>query len=390
MEGTSDKLATFIDLSGPDLTDEEVEAVLSVLRTRHLSLGPKLAEFEEVVAGYVGRRHGVAVNSGTSALHLAVRALGIGEGEEVITTPFSFIASSNCLLYERAVPRFVDIDPLTFNIDCDQVETALTERTKALLAVDVFGLPADWDHLRRIADTHGLRLIDDSCEALGASRKVDGRGWAMAGSFGDAGTFAFYPNKQITTGEGGMVVTDDGDVAELCRSMRNQGRDSGAEWLRHARLGYNYRLSDINCALGIAQMSRIDQILAARRRVAGWYEEMLRDIEGVVAPAEAPDTRRSWFVYVVRLAMCQSWQDLDEVVRRLRGRGIGCSNYFYPIHLQPFYREMFGYEEGDFPVTESTSKQTLALPFHNRLSRQSVARVVDALRTTLDELDLGA
>jgi perosamine synthetase len=256
--------------------------------------------------------------------------------------------------------------------------------------VDVFGLPADWEHLRRIADKHGLRLIDDSCEALGASRKLDDRGWAMAGSFGDAGTFAFYPNKQITTGEGGMIVTDDADVAELCRSMRNQGRDSGAEWLRHARLGYNYRLSDINCALGIAQMSRLDQILAARRRVAGWYEEMLRDIDGVVAPAETPDTRRSWFVYVVRLARCQSRQDLNEVVRRLRGRGIGCSNYFYPIHLQPFYREMFGYEEGDFPVTESISRQTLALPFHNRLSRQSVDRVVDALRTTLDELGLGA
>jgi perosamine synthetase len=379
---------SFIELSGPDLTEAEIQAVVSVLRGRRLSLGPKLPEFERAVADYVGCKHGVAVNSGTSALHLIVRALGLGEGDEVITTPFSFIASANCLLYERAVPRFVDVDPATLNINCNLLEAAITKRTRAILAVDVFGLPADWNRLRQIANEHRLALIEDSCEALGGRIRLECGAWAMAGSLGEAGTFAFYPNKQITTGEGGVIVTDRDDLAALCRSMRNQGRDEGAEWLAHARLGYNYRLSDINCALGIAQMSRIEQILAARRQVAGWYREGLSQVGGVSLLAEPPEAERSWFVYVVRVTGCRSREQLQAVIRELRERGIGCSNYFPPIHLQPVYRELLGHREGDFPVTEEVSAQTLALPFFNRLRRAEVMRVVAALREALRELGL--
>jgi perosamine synthetase len=384
----SEPAKSFIELSGPDLTEADIEAVVSVLRGRRLSLGPRLPEFERAVADYVGCKHGVAVNSGTSALHLIVRALGLGEGDEVITTPFSFIASANCLLYERAVPRFVDIDPATLNINCNLVEAAITKRTRAILAVDVFGLPADWHRLRRIAGEHRLALIEDSCEALGARlRPQDGR-WAMAGSFGEAGTFAFYPNKQITTGEGGLIVTDRDDLAALCRSMRNQGRGEGAEWLAHARLGYNYRLSDINCALGLAQMSRIEQILAARRQLAGWYREALSEVDGVSLLAEPPEAERSWFVYVVRLTRCRSREHLQALIAGLRERGIGCGNYFPPIHLQPCYRQLLGHREGDFPVTEGASAQALALPFFNRLTRAEVMRVVAALREAMRDLGL--
>lgn len=389
MRKASERIADFLELSGPDLTDEEVEAVVSVLRTRHLSLGPKLVEFERAVADYVGCSHAVAVNSGTSALHLIVRALGIGEGDEVITTPFSFVASANCLLYERAVPKFVDIDPLTLNIDCDLVEAAISRRTKAILAVDVFGLPAEWERLQQLADEHDLRLIEDSCEALGASMRLYGGSWAMAGSFGDAGAFAFYPNKQITTGEGGMVVTDDAEIAELSRSMRNQGRDAHSEWACHARLGYNYRLPEVSCALGITQLRRIDEILAARRQVAAWYGEMLSDVDGVAPLDEPPGRKRSWFVYVVRLTHCRGREELAWVMHGLRERGIGCGNYFHPIHLQPFYRETFGHKEADFPITEQVAAQTLALPFYTRLDRAEIRRAVEALRETIQEVGIG-
>jgi len=379
-----------IDLSGPDLTEIEIEAVVQVLRTRHLSLGPKLAEFEQSLADHAGRKHGIAVNSGTSALHLLVRSLDIGERDEVITTPFSFIASANCLLYERATPRFVDIDPVTLNIDCNAIEKALTPKTKAIIAVDAFGLPADWHRLEAIAHDRDIALIEDSCEALGARRKMPNGTWRKAGSFGDAGTFAFYPNKQVTTGEGGMIVTDRLDIATLCRSLRNQGRDEGEEWLAHARLGYNYRLSDINCALGIAQMSRLSQILEARRRVAGWYNELLSEIEGVLPPAKDRDSERSWFVYVVRLLHSSSPSELRQVILDLRERGIIASNYFTPIHLQPFYRKRFGFQEGDFPITERASAQCLALPFHNKLTRAQVERVVGVLRDILVKSNLNS
>ncbi len=370
---------TEIPLSSPDLTEADVECVIAVLRTRFLSLGPKLPEFEHAVAEYVGCQHTVAVNSGTSALHLIVRTLGIGDGDEVITTPFSFVASANCLLYERARPVFVDVDPHTLNIDCNLIESAITPRTKAILAVDVFGRPANWARLRAIAQQRGLALIEDSCEALGARyRLADGR-WAMAGSLADAGAFAFYPNKQMTTGEGGVIVTDRDHVAALCRSMRNQGRDEGAGWLQHARLGYNYRLSDISCALGTSQLSRIEEILAARRQVAAWYQEELERVSAVATPSAQEGEEISWFVYVVQLTEEFSREQRDHVLHHLRICGIGCSDYFSPIHLQPYYCETFGYRDGDFPVTERVAARTVALPFFNRLTRGQVATVASAL-----------
>jgi len=419
-------------LARPDITEAEIEAVVEVLKTSYLALGPKLKEFENAIAAYTGVYDAVAVNSGTSALHLIIRALGIGEGDEVITTPFSFISSSNCILFERAKPVFVDIEPKTLSIDPKRIEAAITPRTKAILAVDVFGHPADWDELERIANKCGLKLIEDSAEALGAEylsrelgvmsheskvqssesqiqsqrsgvksqesktldQETEGRlQWKKAGSFGDVGVFAFYPNKQITTGEGGMIVTDDAEVARLSRSMANQGRGlpcavakdgntprrAGDGWLQHERLGYNYRLSDINCALGIAQLERIDEILEKRERVAGMYNERLKEVEGVEAPYVAPNVRISWFVYVVRLGEAFTQKDRDQILQELKARGIGCRNYFAPIHLQPFYRERFGYKEGDFPITEGIASRTIALPFYNNLTEEEIDYVVSNL-----------
>ncbi len=367
-----------IPLSRPDITEHEIKAVTQVLRTPHLSLGPKLAEFEREIAQYAGVRHAVAVNSGTSALHLIIRALGISEGDEVITTPFSFIASANCVLFERARPVFVDIDPKTLNIDPAQIEEKITRKTRAILAVDVFGHPAEWDELTRIAQEHQLKLIEDSAEALGAEYK--GR---RTSSFGDAAVFAFYPNKQITTGEGGVVLTDNDEIARLCRSLRNQGRGEGDEWLQHERLGYNYRLSDIHCALGLAQLERIEEILQKRERVAQIYNERLACIEEVRTPYVAPHVKISWFVYVIRLADRYTRADRDRILQGLKARGIGCSNYFSPIHLQPFYRNLFGYEPGDFPITEHVAERTIALPFYNNLTEEQIDSVVSRLKALL-------
>ena len=373
-----------IRLSSPDVGTDEVEAVLEVFRNGRIALGPKLFEFERAVADYTGCAYGVAVNSGTSALHIIVRSLGIGDGDEVITTPFSFIASANCILFERAIPRFVDIEPDTLNIDCSLIDSAITPRTKAILAVDLFGCPADWSQLRELARAHNLALIEDSCEALGARYRLSDGTWARAGSLGDAGTFAFYPNKQITTGEGGIVVTDRDDIAALCRSLRNQGRDDGTDWMQPTRLGYSYRIAELNCALGLAQMRRIDEILAARKRVASWYAELLADVAGVRAPYEPEAKETGWFVYVVRLTESPSREYVYAVRDELRARGIACANYFYPIHLLPHYREQFGFREGDFPITERVASQTLALPFYNQLSREEVARVVTSLQTAME------
>jgi len=368
-----------VPLSNPDITDREVEAVLGVLRTSNLSLGPKLAEFEEKVAAFAERRFAVGVNSGTSGLHLVVRALGIGEGDEVITTPFSFVASSNCLLYERAVPVFVDIEPDTYNIDAELIEAAITPRTRAILAVDVFGQPADYDVIEAVATRHGLPVISDCCESIGAEYRGQ-----KSSTRGAAGVFAFYPNKQITTGEGGMIITDDAKVAGLCRSMRNQGRGDGNAWLSHERLGYNYRLPDISCALGIVQLERIDEILRSRQSVADVYGRLLADVEGVRAPTVAPETTRmSWFVYVVRLADEYTREDRDQVIQMLRRQGIGANNYFPPIHLQPFYRDLFNFREGDFPMAENVAARTVALPFHNNVSVSECEVVVERLRAAL-------
>ncbi|TSC57550.1 MAG: Glutamine--scyllo-inositol transaminase [Candidatus Peregrinibacteria bacterium Greene0416_62] len=359
-----------IPLSSPDISEEDIAAVVAVLRTRHLSLGPQLPAFEKAMASYTGAKHAVAVSSGTSALHLCIRALGIGEGDEVITTPFSFVASANCMLFERAIPRFVDIEPRTFCIDPEQVERAITKKTKAILAVDVFGYLADWDALRAIAQKHGLALIEDSCEALGSVRKK-----RMAGTFGDCGTFAFYPNKQMTTGEGGMIVTDRDDIALQARMERNQGRDPGNGWLEHRTLGFNYRISDINCALGLSQMKRLPDFVKQRQQITEWYREELSPLAEHIAPApnqEGVDI--SWFVYVAHMSPQHSEKDRDALLAHLRSSGIGCNNYFPPIHLQPLYKKQ-GCNKGDYPVTERIAERTVALPFSSHLSRAEVATV---------------
>lgn len=370
-----------IPLSQPDIINREIDAVVSVLKTSYLSLGPKLQEFEKKIIDYVGTKYAVAVNSGTSGLHLIVRAMEVREGDEVITTPFSFIASANCILFEGAKPVFVDIDPKTLNIDCERIEEKISDKTKAILAVDVFGQPAEWDRLEEIAKKYSLKLIDDSAEALGAEYKG-----VKAGSFGDAGVFAFYPNKQITTGEGGVIITNDEKIAKLCRSMRNQGRDEGESWLQHERLGYNYRISDINCVLGIAQLERLDEILEKREKVAQMYNQRLKDLEGIKIPYVSSCVKMSWFVYVVRLRDSYTQEDRDSILGELKKRGIDCSNYFTPIHLQSFYRRMFGFKEGDFPITEKVSKTTVALPFYNNLLEKQIDYVCENLKEILEEM----
>ena len=372
-----------IPLSNPDISDFDRQAVLDVLNTPALSLGPRLPEFEKVFARTLGSRHAVAVNSGTSALHLCVKAAEIGEGDEVITTPFSFVASANCALFERAWPVFVDIEEETYNINPFGIEDAITSRTRAILPVHVFGRPCEMDPILLLARHYGLYVIEDACEAIGATY-----GGKQVGTFGHTAAFAFYPNKQITTGEGGMIVTDESAVAALCRSWRNQGRSETGAWLQHERLGYNYRLSDINCALGLAQLKQLDEILAMRNAVAGKYTSLLKDrVPEVIPPAPAArHSRNSWFVYVVRLREEFTRSDRDAVLEHLRAEGIGCNNYFSPIHLQPFYQEMFGYRKGCFPITERVADRTIALPFFNRLGDAQIEVVCNALAQAVSRL----
>jgi len=369
-----------VPLSRPDISQADIDAVVAVLRTPHLSLGPKVPEFEKAFARYVGVRRAVAVNSGTSALHLVVRALGLGPGDEMITSPFSFVASANCALFEGARPVLVDIDEATWNLDVAKLPAAITDRTRLLLPVHIFGRPMPMDRVMEIAEAHGIAVVEDACEAIGAT--YQGR---KVGTFGRAATFAFYPNKQMTTGEGGMIVTDDDAVADLCMSLRNQGRDAGAGWLAHARLGYNYRLSDINCALGLAQLARLPEFLRMRSEVARRYLEKLFSLEELVLPAPYTDGELSWFVFVVRLADRFTQEHRDAVLESLRRDGIGCNNYFTPIHLQPFYRDL-GYKPGDFPVCEKVSARTIALPFYNRLTERDQDVVVACLKSALARL----
>jgi len=364
-----------IPLSRPDITEREKEAVLAVLDSNFLSLGPKLREFEEKMAIYVGTRYAIACNSGTSGLHMIVSALGIKDGDEVITTPFSFISSSNCMLFERAKPVFVDIDEKTYNMDTGQIEAKITERTKAILPVHIFGQPVNMHDIRQIAIKHGLYIIEDSCEAIGA--EWNGK---KAGTMSDAGVFAFYPNKQMTTGEGGIVVTNNEALAKLCYSLRNQGRGIDTQWLNHIRLGYNYRMNDLSAALGIAQLERIDEIIAARQRAADSYMNKLNDVKGVILPTVDERVKMSWFVFVIRF---EPWIDRNLVMETLLDRGIGCRPYFTEIHLQPFYREMFGYKEGDFPITERVASGTLAIPFFNNITEEQIDIVVDEIKRAI-------
>ena len=369
-----------IHLSRPDITEKEIEAVCRVLRGPDLSLGPKVIEFEQAFAQYISRKRAIAVNSGTSGLFLCLAALGIGEGDEVITTPFTFIATTNCIMMTGARPVFADIDPLSLNIDYTRIEKKITKKTKAILPVEVFGNPSGFDKISQIAKKHNLPIIEDSCEALGSS--LNGK---KAGTFGVMSVFGMYPNKQITTGEGGMILTDDENLANICSSLRNQGRGKGAGWLAHERLGYNYRLSDINCAMGIVQLSRIEEIKAKRSQVAHWYQEILADDERLIIPEEIQNGSISWFVFVVRLAEQFTLEDRNKILEAMKGEGIQVSNYFPPVHLQPFMAEKFGYKKGDFPITESVSERTIALPFYNNLSKDEVAVVCSTLKLILDK-----
>lgn len=366
-----------IPLSAPDITEKEIEAVTEVLRSPRLSLGPKLGEFERKFAEYIGAKHAIAVNSGTSGLHLCVNALGLKAGDEVITTPFSFVASANVLLFEKCVPVFVDIDPKTLNIDAEKIEAAITSKTKAIMVVHVFGRSSPMGEIKRIAAKYNLKIIEDACEAIGAEYENQ-----RVGNLGNCGVFAFYANKQITTGEGGMIVTDNDRIAKKCRMLRNQGRDSELGWFDHVELGYNYRLSDINCVLGIEQLKRIDEILSKREKVARKYHERLKENPHLILPEiEFPNGRISWFVYVIRLNENYTREQRDFVWREMQKSGIGCGRYFAPIHLQPLYVKKSGYKTGDFPISESVSERVIALPFFNRISDDQIEEVCEKVRT---------
>jgi perosamine synthetase len=370
---------------------EEERAVLEVLRSGQLSLGPRVGEFERLFAARLGGRpggrraalHASAVSSGTAGLHLALRAVGVKDGDEVITSPFSFVASANAVLYERATPVFADIDPVTFNLDPAAVEAAITERTKAILPVHIFGYPADMAAFEEIARRHGLALVEDACEALGA---VHGDGVPVGGR-GNPAVFGFYANKQITTGEGGMVVVGDEPVKDRIDSERNQGRAPDMGWLDHDRLGFNYRLSDLACALGVAQMGRLEEMLAGRARVAALYREALAGVEGLGLPCADgagvdPGARRGWFVFVVQVPR---GVERDEVVRRLGERGVQSKPYLPAIHLMRFYRERFGFRGGEFPVCEGVAARSVALPFWVGMGEGDVERVAQGLDDALRE-----
>ena len=369
-----------IPLSRPDITDRDIDAVIETLSTPTLSIGPKLEEFEQHCAKLTGRRHAVGVSSGTAGLHCAMLAAGIGPGDEVITTPFSFVASTNCILYVGGKPVFLDIDPTTLNIDVGKVEAAITPRTRAIVGVEVFGHPGGMVELEQLAQRHELTLIEDACEGLGGRT-----GSRPIGSFGRASVFGFYPNKQITTGEGGMIVTDDQRLADTCRALRNQGR-TGMAWLSHEILGYNYRLSEINAALGVAQMQRLDEILENRRRVAHRYMDRLMTNRCLILPTLDDSMLMSWFVFVVRLNDLFEAGDRDQIIAALRAEGIGCSNYFPPIHLQPYVMKATGHKPGDFPVCEYVAARTLALPFFTRMRPAQVDRVCQRLEWLLEHM----
>jgi perosamine synthetase len=370
-----------IPLSAPDITEPEIEAVVKVLRGSRLSLGPVLLEFERSLAEYVQAGHAVAVNSGTSGLHLAMLALGIGAGDEVIVPSFTFIAAANAIRYVGATPVFVDIDALTLNLDPARVEAAITPRTRAIVVVHTFGIPADMKTLLKIARRHNLCIVEDACEALGA--EIDGR---KVGPLGDVGVFAFYPNKQITTGEGGMLVTNDAELAATARSLRNQGRRDTDDWFEHSEVGYNYRISEINCALGLEQMKRVDGMLAQRAEVAAKYHSRLGgDARLMLLPLALPGVKISWFVYVVRLSGEFRMADRDCVRKDLAARGIASGRYFAPIHMQPAYADLRG-PGRELPVTESESTRCIALPFYNRLTDAQIERVCGALIASFDAL----
>ncbi len=378
-----------IPLSLPDITDDEVRAVIGTLRSGRLSMGPRIEEFERLVASRVRRPYAIAVSSGTAGLHLALASLGVGPGDEVITPAFSFVASANCILYVGARPVFVDCDPRSLNMRPRDVEAKITERTKAIIAVEVFGNPAGMPELAKLSMKYEIPLIEDSCEGLGGRLGRD-----PIGAFGRVAVFGFYPNKQVTTGEGGMIVTHDDHLADTCRSMRNHGRApktaahaSGlGTRIDHERIGFNYRMSEITAALGAAQMKRIDNLIEARQHIAESYTRRLMGNSDLMIPTVEPETFMSWFVYVVRLSDRFTEDDRDEVIEGLRRHEIGASNYFPPIPLLSFYQRMFGYKPGDFPVAESISHRTIALPFFPQMTDREVDLVCQTLELMMTRI----
>ena len=369
-------MASEIPLSLPEVTEEDMRHVREALLSGRLSIGPFQDQFEQLLARRCRRRHAVAVSSGTAAIHVALTALGVGPGDEVVTTPFSYVATANAILYAGATPVFADIDPVTLNLDPRKVEQAITPRTKAILAVEVFGNPAGILELESIANRHEIALVEDACQAIGSKHR--GR---PVGSFGRVSTFSFYPNAQITSGEGGMIATDDDRLADLCRSLRNHGRPSGSptvdpsapgSWLLHERLGFSYRMSELNAALGYSQMLRLDSILQRRRDVALRYFQKLMTNSHLILPTVEEVTEMSWYVFVVRLTDQYTARERDRIVVGLRRHDVGCSNYFPPIHLQPFYKQRFGFKPGLCPVAETVSSRTITLPFFTAMEPTQV------------------
>lgn len=359
-----------IQIAKPYIDKEDIKGVVAVLRSGWLSLGPKYKLFEERLAEYIGVKYACAVSSGTAALHLGVKALGLKEGDEVITSPFSFVASSNVLLYEGIKPVFVDIEEETFNIDPTLIEEAITRKTKAVLPVHIFGQSAEMDEIMTIAKKYNLKVLEDSCESLGATYRGK-----KVGTTGDIGTYAFYPNKQITTGEGGMVVTNSKEIYNLCESMRNQGRSKSGDWLIHKRLGYNYRIDEMSASLGVTQLKKIEWMIGEKRKIASWYNEALADINGVEVPVIGPNRIHSWFVYVIRVKGGRR----NKLMSELSKMGIQTKPYLPVIHLQPFMCEMFNFKEGDFPKAEGIAKETLALPLYIGLKPKDIEYISDKI-----------
>jgi perosamine synthetase len=361
-----------IQMSAPELDKDDIQAVLDVLESGRLALGPKTREFEEMMAEYIGVKYAVAVSSGTSSLHILIKSLNIKSGDEVLVPSFTFAASVNAILYENAKPVFIDIESETYNLDPQDLERKITKKTKAIMGVDVFGHPAEWDMILGIADKYNLKVIDDSCEALGAEYKGK-----KIGQFGNAACFAFYPNKQITTGEGGIIVTNDENIAKLARSIRNQGRGEMGAWLEHEILGYNYRMDEMSAALGVSQLKKLEAFLQKREKVARMYKEKIKDLGWVRPPIVKPYVRMSWFVYVVTL---ERGLDRDYFIKELEKRGIPARGYFAPIHTQPYIKKYVDGEIPELPVTENIARRTLALPFHNNLKEEEIDAVVEAMK----------
>lgn len=364
-----------IQIAKPYIDQDDINGVVEVLKSGKLSLGPRYKEFEQNLAKYVGVIYACAVSSGTAALHLGVKALGLNKGDEVITSPLSFVSSSNVLLYEGIKPVFVDIEQKTFNIDPSKIERAITRKTKAILPIHIFGQSAEMDEIMRISKKYNLKILEDACESLGST--YQGK---MVGTTGEIGTYAFYPNKQMTTGEGGMIVTNSKDIYDLCDSLRNQGRGKNGDWLIHERLGYNYRMDEMSASLGITQLKKIDWMIEQKRKIASWYNTALGNIEEVETPKVGDNRLHSYFVYVIRVKNGQR----NKLMSELGKNGIQTKPYLPMIHLQPFMRKMFGYKLGDFPIAERVSEETLALPLYIRLTIKDIEYIAGKIRGILN------